>query len=229
MTMTLETRHSLLARVGDPADDRAWQEFWQLYQPVVYRLARQFGLQDADAQDLTQEVMAAVARAIRAWQPDAARGRFRTWLYTVVRNKTIAALRRQRPGDRGTGDTQVFNGVAARPLAADDAFKLEVRRAAFQQAAERVRPQVQPATWEAFWRTSVKGEPIETAAAELQISVGSVYAARSRILARLRAEIETLVEDGEPSGEKGTVPFCSQGTTKGDSPRRFPSERGPRA
>jgi RNA polymerase sigma-70 factor (ECF subfamily) len=196
MSMPPETRYSLLVRVGDPADGQAWIEFWQLYQPVVYRLGRQFGLQDADAQDLTQDVMAAVARAIRTWQPDSARGRFRTWLYTVVRNKTIAALRRRRPGDRGSGDTSVFNNVECRPIEADAAFELEVRRAAFQQAAERVRPQVHAASWEAFWRTSVLGQSIPETAKALGISIGSVYAARSRVLARLRAEADALLEDG---------------------------------
>ncbi|HEY2147410.1 MAG TPA: sigma-70 family RNA polymerase sigma factor [Pirellulales bacterium] len=195
MSTPPETRYSLLLRVGDPADGEAWLEFWRLYQPVVYRLGRQFGLQDADAQDLTQDVMAAVARAIRSWQPDSARGKFRTWLYTVVRNKTIAALRRRRPGDRGTGDTSAFDNVESRPIEANAAFELEVRRAAFQQAADRVRPQVHAASWEAFWRTSVLGHSIQQTAEALGISIGSVYAARSRILARLRSETEAMLED----------------------------------
>ncbi|HKD38173.1 MAG TPA: sigma-70 family RNA polymerase sigma factor [Pirellulales bacterium] len=195
MSMPPETRYSLLLRVGDPADGQAWLEFWRLYEPVVYRLGRQFGLQDADAQDLTQDVMAAVARAIPSWQPDSARGRFRTWLYTVVRNKTIAALRRRRPTDRGTADTDVFNNIEARPIGASAAFELEVRRAAFQQAAERVRPQFHVTSWEAFWQTSVLGHSIGETAKVLKISIGSVYAARSRILARLRSEAEAMLED----------------------------------
>ena len=196
MSTPPETRYSLLLHVGDPADGEAWLEFWRLYQPVVYRLGRQFGLQDADAQDLTQDVMAAVARAIRSWQPDSARGRFRTWLYTVVRNKTIAALRRRRPGDRGTGDTGAFDNVESRPIEANAAFELEVRRAAFEQAADRVRPQVQTTSWEAFWRTSVLGHSIQETARALGISIGSVYAARSRILARLRTEADAMLEEG---------------------------------
>jgi RNA polymerase sigma-70 factor (ECF subfamily) len=195
MSTPPETRYSLLLRVGDPADGEAWTEFWRLYQPVVYRLGRQFGLQDADSQDLTQDVMAAVARAIRSWQPDSARGKFRTWLYTVVRNKTIAALRRRRPGDRGTGDTGAFDNVESRPIEANAAFELEVRRAAFQQAADRVRSQVQRTSWEAFWRTSVLGHSIPQTAKALGISIGTVYAARSRILARLRSEADAMLDD----------------------------------
>ena len=89
---------------------------------------------------------------------------------------------------------RILRQLAAVP--AQDAFEDEVRRAAFHQAAEIVRPQVQPATWNAFWQTSVLGQSVEEAARQLNLSVGSIYAARSRVLARLRREIEnTLGED----------------------------------
>ncbi len=194
MALAPDTRYSLLQRIGDPADEASWREFWRLYDPVVYRMARRFGLQDADANDLTQDVMAAVMDAVRRWEPDEHRGRFRTWLFTIVRNRTISILRRHRSGTRGSGDTAVLRQLAAVP--AQEAFEDEVRRAAFHQAAEIVRPQVQPATWNAFWQTSVLGQPVEEAARQLNLSVGSIYAARSRVLARLRREIEnTLGED----------------------------------
>ncbi len=201
MNPAADTRYSLLLRVRDPADGPAWGEFCKLYEPVVYRMARRFGLQDADARDLMQEVLAAVAGAIPSWQPDPCRGRFRTWLYTIVRNKTIAAMRRSRPGDRGTGDSAMLRSLQAKPVAADEAFELEVRRAAFHNAAERVRHEVQRNTWEAFWQTSVRCRPIDEVARELRLSTGSVYAARSRVLARLRREIEEMLaeEDGGTS------------------------------
>jgi len=195
MTLAPDTRYSLLQRIGDPADEASWREFWRLYDPVVYRMARRFGLQDADANDLTQDVMAAVMDAVRRWEPNEQRGRFRTWLLTIVRNKTISILRRHRPGTRGSGDTAVLRQLAAVP--AQEAFEDEVRRAAFHQAAEIVRPQVQPATWNAFWQTSVLGQPVEEAARQLNLSVGSIYAARSRVLARLRREIEAFLGEDE--------------------------------
>lgn len=195
MSVAPDTRYSLLQRICDPADEASWQEFWRLYDPVVYRMARRFGLQDADARDLTQDVMTAVLGAVQHWEADEKRGRFRTWLYAVVRNKTISAMRCRRPGTRGAGDTAMLQQLAAVP--ATEAFDNEVRRAAFHQAAEIVRPQVQPATWDAFWETSVLGQTVENAASALRLSIGSVYAARSRVLARLRHEIEIILGEDQ--------------------------------
>lgn len=195
MSLAPETRYSLLRRICDPADEASWQEFWRLYDPVVYRMARRFGLQDADAKDLTQDVMTAVLDAVQHWEPDEKRGRFRTWLYAVVRNKTISAMRCRRPGTRGTGETGMLQRLAAVP--ATEAFDDEVRRAAFHQAAEIVRQQVQPATWNAFWQTSVLGQSVEDAAQALRLSIGSVYAARSRVVARLRHEIEIILGEDQ--------------------------------
>ncbi|HJN10352.1 MAG: hypothetical protein QGG09_11400 [Pirellulaceae bacterium] len=52
MAQLPETRNSLLLKVRDPADADAWIEFAAIYRPVIYRLARRRGLQDADAEDL---------------------------------------------------------------------------------------------------------------------------------------------------------------------------------
>src|SRR5687768_14709327 len=114
-----DTRASLLARVraagsGGTRDDGAWREFVALYGPAVYRLARHRGLQHADAEDLTQVVFTAVHRAIDGWEADPARGRFRSWLATVVRNAAVNALTR-RPRDAAAGRTSVLDLLAGHP------------------------------------------------------------------------------------------------------------------
>ena len=70
------TRYSLILRLRDPGDVAAWHEFVTLYEPLILRLAARKGLQDADAQDLCQEVFTAVARAIEHWDPIRPAGRF---------------------------------------------------------------------------------------------------------------------------------------------------------
>src|SRR5947209_958507 len=83
------TRASLLLRLRDPRDEAAWAEFIQLYAPLVYGFARRQGLQDADAADLSQDVLSAVAGAVGRLEYDPGRGAFRNWLFTVVRRKLL--------------------------------------------------------------------------------------------------------------------------------------------
>jgi RNA polymerase sigma factor (sigma-70 family) len=196
-----QTRHSLLARLRAPGDEAAWQEFVGLYEPLVYRLARQRGLQDADAQDLCQEVFRAVAGAIGRWDP--ALGSFRAWLLRIARNLLINLLDREKR-HRGSGDSGVQALLAAQPEPSPEStalFDAAYHRRLFEWAAEAVRSEFTLKTWEAFWRTAVAGRRARDVAAELGLSVGAVYIARSRVLARLRSQVEQL--DGEAANRLG--------------------------
>ena len=103
MTDSPSTRPSLLVRLRDPRDERAWAEFLEIYSPLVRRLALRKGLQEADAADLAQEVFRAVAAAIDRWDPDPARGSFRGWLFRIARNLIVNLLAAQQRHPRGTG------------------------------------------------------------------------------------------------------------------------------
>ena len=109
------TRVTLLARIRDGRDADAWREFVQIYGPVVYRFARNRGLQDADAADLMQDVLRSVARNAPKLEYDPARGTFRGWLYTVTRNKIYNFLNGQRHRPKGTGDTDAHERLDATP------------------------------------------------------------------------------------------------------------------
>src|SRR5437763_16203207 len=97
------TRASLLVRLRDPRDEAAWREFVDLYVPVVYGYARRQGLQDADAVDVAQEVVRAVAGAVGRLDYDPQRGAFRSWLWTIVRRKLANWRRAERNRPRGSG------------------------------------------------------------------------------------------------------------------------------
>ncbi|MHC4403826.1 MAG: RNA polymerase sigma factor [Planctomycetota bacterium] len=190
-----KTRASLLVRICDPQDERAWTEFLEIYEPLVYRLARRRGFQHADAVELCQEVFSAVASAIGRWQPDPARGRFRAWLFRIARNLMINWLARERRRTRGTGDTDVKDLLEQQPARGDEdsaLFDLEYKRQTFRWAAEQIRGRFRRATWEAFWLSSVEGEPIDKVARQFGMTPGAVYIARSRVMARLRETIERL-------------------------------------
>ncbi|MGE3821943.1 MAG: RNA polymerase sigma factor [Isosphaeraceae bacterium] len=202
------TRPSLLARIRDPRDRVAWAEFVDLYGPLVYDYGRRHGLQDADAADLMQEVLRAVAAAAGRFSYDPARGTFRSWLFTVTRRKLLDAVTRQRPGDRGTGDTDTQRTLEQARRREDSTFEdeweLAYRQRLLDWASERVRGEFRPATWQAFWLCAVEGRSPREASATLGLSVGSVYVAKCRVLARLREEIERVRRDG-PSDELGSL------------------------
>lgn len=153
----------------------------------MQRLALAKGLQHADAEDVAQQVFGSVARAVDRWQPDAERARFRTWLTTIARNAIVNALSRRAP-DRASGDTAERELLAE--CAADSAESQmlldESRREVFQWAARRVRKEFEPPTWDAFWLTAVEGREVVEAAAALNKQPGAIYAARSRVMRRLR-------------------------------------------
>jgi RNA polymerase sigma factor (sigma-70 family) len=190
-----KTRPSLLVRIRDPRNEQAWTEFLEIYEPLVYRLARKKGFQDADALELTQDVFLAVASAIERWDPDPAKGSFRGWLFRISRNLMINFLAQKRRRTSGSGDSDVKRLLDEYPAPNGQQsalFDREYKRQTFRWAAERIRGHFEDKTWQAFWLTSVEGKPIQQAAQALGISTGAVYVARSRVMSRLRKTVQQL-------------------------------------
>ena len=189
-----ETRDSLLVQVRSPANREAWDQFVVIYRPVICRLARLRGLQDADAQDLAQQVLMAVASAVGTWERSGESVRFRYWLRRVARNAIVNALSR-RPHDRAAGGSAVHELLMEHPDVdpeSDAQIELEYRRELYLRAARIVRVDVDPGTWRAFEMTVLENRTIDEAAVALEKPLGSIYAARSRIMRRLRETVREL-------------------------------------
>jgi RNA polymerase sigma-70 factor (ECF subfamily) len=183
------TRPSLLVRIRNAQDRQAWAEFVDLYAPLVYGFARKHGLQDADAADLTQDVLRAVSQAAAHLDYDPRRGSFRGWLFTIVRNKLRNFRASRKRQARGTGDTDVQNVLMDQPARAEDASALwdqEYEQRLFAWAAAQVREGCQETTWQAFAQTAVEGKDAKEVARQLGMTVAAVYLAKSRVLARLK-------------------------------------------
>ncbi len=191
MNSTPDTRPSLLIRVRDPGDQEAWAEFVELYRPVILGFARRKGLQEADAEDVAQQVLLSVAKAVERREHDPKRAKFRTWLKRVADNAILNALTRKKP-DRAAGGSTLL-AVLNQHQAADgpdsDLLKLEYRREVFRWAARKVRREFQPDTWSAFWLTAVEERSVESVAHELGKSLGAIYAARSRVMRRIQQQV----------------------------------------
>lgn len=192
-----QTRHSLLVRLQDQTSD-AWSEFLAIYEQAILKYACSRGLQDADAKDVTQEVLAAVTAKVENWDPSRDKGLFRGWLFRVARNMAVDITSAQARGARPTGDSQIaqmLSETEERDGGELELFQAEYRRKVFQWAADRIRPEVRETSWKAFWRTSVDGQKPEAVAQQLNLSVGAVYAAKFRIVSRIRSIVEKFDEE----------------------------------
>lgn len=194
------TRASLLLRLRDRHDQAAWQEFVDLYGPMIYGFARKRGLQDADAADMMQDVLRSVSTSIERLDYDPRQGRFRGWLFTITRNR-INSLQTGRKGKaRATGDSGARAMLAAHPddragLEAD--WELEYQRRLAAIVLDQLRPEFSDKVWDVFWRTAVNGEAGEEVGRALGMSTGAVYVAKSRVLARVRAEVQRRQQEDE--------------------------------
>src|SRR4051794_20313515 len=156
-------RPSLIVRLSTRGDIDAWQKFVKISLPLLYRLARRKGLQHVDAEELAQEVLLAVSRAVHRWNPDPERGRFRDWLFRIARNLILNFLTRSKNRGVCLGGTdigQLLDHQANVDAQQSALFQTEYRRELFRWAAEKVRPTVTTSTWSAFWQTAVDSRPV---------------------------------------------------------------------
>ncbi len=192
------TKPSLLVRLRDARDGEAWSQFVEIYAPLVYGYLRKRGLQDSDAADLTQEVLASVAGAIQGFQYSPDRGSFRSWLLTIVQNQLCAFWRTRGRRTIGSGDTQLHAFLHEQPerqsgQATD--WDGDYQRRLFQYAAERVRGHFQDSTWQAFWETAVEGRPVQEVARRLGLTHSAIYMARRRVIGRIKQQVKYVEEE----------------------------------
>jgi RNA polymerase sigma-70 factor (ECF subfamily) len=181
-----ETRVSLIMRVRDVRDEKAWSEFVTLYSPVVYAFVRSRGMREADGQDITQEVFRSLAKALPQFELDKSIGTFRNWLFTVTRSKLNNHLVKSQKLPVPTehlpeeGDVSDWDNLYMKEL--------------FRHACVKVEKAVEPSSWLAFWRTAVELESPDAVASDLGLTVANVYQKRSRVASRLR-EVIRLADD----------------------------------
>ncbi len=178
----------------------SWARLVEVFSPIVYRWARQSGVQQADAADVVQDVFISVANHVSGFQRQKEQGSFRSWLATIARNRIRDSFRRRdrHPvGRGGTGALQQLNDVQQPDLAdkLDQTITVaDLDQRVPHQVLQLVRAECDPPTWEAFWATTVLGDAAGDVAARLEMSVASVYQAKSRILRRIRKRLEELPE-----------------------------------
>lgn len=192
MDVPPNTRPSLLAQVANPSDRAAWEEFTNIYGPLVYGDVIRRKIPQSDAEDVAQQVFTRLVRALPVFRYRPDLGRFRDWLGILVRNEVSrywrdTGRRPARPTDPATLEGFTEGAVDSEWL---DSFQTRV----LSVAMKRCQPRFDPATWEAFLGVWVRNQPPVAVAAALGQTVGWVYVAKSRVLKALAAEVTALTE-----------------------------------
>src|SRR5262245_39468325 len=188
------TRVTFLARLRqDPTDQAAWDEFVERYGRHIYRWCRQWKLQDADAEDVTQDILVKLARKLRAFTYDPS-GSFRGWLKTLAHHAWRDFVDSPRRAQAAAGDGQVWELMKTLEAREDLVQKLQEAfdHDLLEAAKVRVRLRVAPHTWEAFRLVALKGLPAAEVAAKVQMQVAMVYVAKRKVQKMLQEEIQKL-------------------------------------
>lgn len=204
-----ETRLSLIGRLANPKDASAWRQFESCYQTAIYRFARSRSLQADEAMDVVQEVMLAVHRQAVRWEPSGRVGSFRAWLAETSRRLTLTAIRFR---DRGK-----FEEVQGTDLVAKETEKgsdKDEKSWAFYSAVAMVERETNPSLWRAFWLTAVDGQAAQSVADQLGMRLGTVYSAKSRVLARIKQVVQLSDLHDAPAKpvDQNQAPSLREGT-----------------
>ncbi|MBI3467746.1 MAG: sigma-70 family RNA polymerase sigma factor [Planctomycetes bacterium] len=185
------TSATLLHRLRQPTNQSAWNQFVRLYTPLLFYWAHKAGLSEADSADLVQDVFCVLLRKLPEFEYDAGQS-FRAWLRTVLLN-TRRNRARQRV-IRTAGGIEDSDHEPAVPDGLVELAEADYRRHLIARAVQLMQAEFEPATWQACWQVTVEGRPPAEVARELGLSTNAVYLAKSRVLARLRRELDGLLE-----------------------------------
>lgn len=185
------TSVSLLRRLREPKGEVAWTRFVELYAPLIFYWARQKGLNVTDAADLVQDVLATLVVRLRDFQYDAEQ-RFRGWLRTITLNRAHDLYRRKAARQEVT-DPAILEQLTV----VDDTdlfMESEYRSLLVHRALQLLKSEFRDTTWQAGWLQVVEGLKASDVSIQLGLPLNSVYLAKSRLLARLREELDGLLD-----------------------------------
>jgi RNA polymerase sigma-70 factor (ECF subfamily) len=193
MSTAESTSISLLRRLKSPQADMAWQRFVDLYAPLIFYWGRQRGLEPTDAADLLQDVLGDLVVKLRDFEYDASQ-RFRGWLRTIVVNRASNMRRRNELAPQTGQHIKLALAVDGEQDEDDLLAEAQYRCHIAKQTLKLLKADFKDSTWQAGWMQIVEKRPAADVAKELGISLNAVYLAKSRLLARLRHELQGLVE-----------------------------------
>jgi len=200
------TSSTLIERIRNPSDEEAWERFARFYQPLILRFARGYGCDPHMCRDVAQETLVDLLTIMPRFAYDRERGRFRAFLYQVVRRRAKSAFRQRRqqtPPGESDSEAAVADPGEPAPEVSEDAWELEWRRQLFLEALVRLRERVRPTSYAAFHAYAVQGEAADHVCEHFHLTTNALHQIRHRLFATLRqlvAEIEAELDEAHRRG-----------------------------
>ena len=188
------THATLLARVSSGEDPAAWAEFCARYGHLIRAFCRRRGLQEADTDDVQQEVLLNLSRSMPGFRYDPSKGKFRSYLKTVVLH---AIFRRagQNHGEQALEVVEERTRAASADAEVDAHWEAEWRQYHLRAALAALAEDCSERDLTAFERYAVRGEDPALVASALGLSMDQIYQIKSRLLRRLTEQIEHQVDE----------------------------------
>jgi RNA polymerase sigma factor (sigma-70 family) len=186
---------SLLDRLRDSRQEPDWERFVTIYVDLIRGWLLRSGIVTADVDDLQQDVMMALLRAIPQFKHNGRPGAFRKWLKILILQRVLnfyRSRRRQSAVDRARLSEQVLMEIEDRML--PPTWEKEHDEHVLARILALVEPEFTVSTWKAFQEQVLRNETPARVAANLGVSVNAVIIAKSRVMKRLREEAAGLVD-----------------------------------
>jgi len=187
------TSQSLLEEIRDPGNSRAWRRFVDLYTPMIRKYARICGLRPDAVEDVTQECLQALVKRMPDFEYSPERGRFKSYLWTLVRNKIRSMNRGHRPEQARSSEMS----RVPEPEPSEEQWEKLWQRTHLKYCLKKLEGRFEPKTMEAFREYVLKETPVEAVGDSLGMTPNQLYQAKNRILQRLKEEMRVLIGEEE--------------------------------
>lgn len=190
------TQTRLIRDIRELKNNAAWQEFVDLYGPLIFRVCRKWNLQQSDAEDVTQEVFRQVSRAISVFRYDPERGKFRSWLGTIATREAQRYLKKKKKSEQPLGGDNSSEIIDSLTLGDNSEWDDEFNTHIYETVLGLARDEFAPETWQAFDLVWIQGKAPSDVALLMTRKPEWVYKAKFNVLKRLKELVNELLSDG---------------------------------
>ena len=187
--MAFTTKKTLLAKISDGDDNISWDEFFEMYRPLIFIRGRDFGFNKTECDDLTQLVMSEIFKMRNTFSYNPSKGRFRDYMKKIIFHQ---ALRLKKESMQGKMYVELPENLIENSDELEQSWQAEWEAQQMKMALDELKHKLEPVTYQAFDLYALQNCAAEDVAAWLKISVNSVYLAKTRSIAKLKEIISSL-------------------------------------